>query len=57
MPQSYVVHLIDTEDPHPLKHFQARDRAIAFAETQAQTGTARRADVYEVQVAEKPGKP
>lgn len=45
---SYVVHLIDADDPHPLKHFGARSDAIAFAKAQTAAKVARRADIYEV---------
>ena len=46
--KSYVVHLIDSEEPHPLKHFGARNTATAFANMMASERKARRADVYEV---------
>lgn len=48
MASTFVVHLIDTDDPHPLKHFMTRGDAIAFATTQLSDGNASRADIYEV---------
>ncbi len=45
---SYVVHLVESDNPQPLKVFELRGRAIAFAEEQVGNESVERADIYEV---------
>jgi hypothetical protein len=45
---SFVVHLVGTDNPHPFKHFAQRVDAAAYAASLVQSGEADRADIYSV---------
>jgi hypothetical protein len=51
---SYVVHLVDCDDPHPFKHFTARADAVKYGTSQVQSGAAELANIYEVADTDKP---
>jgi hypothetical protein len=45
---SFVVHLVGTDNPHPFKHFSHRVDAAAYAASLVRSGDADRADIYSV---------
>jgi phage tail tape-measure protein len=52
--ETYVVHLVGSEDSSPFKHFGARSSAVSFAQESANSGEIERADIYGIRGAKNP---
>ena len=54
MAQSYIVHSVGSDDPHPFKHFDNRASAVTYAGEQIHSDQVDRTDIYAVTGATNP---